>query len=485
LTSLLLKDVLKRMQGIYKTIDLRVACFRENVEWENALTAIRFSHLKATEVRDIYDGLRRKWGGKVDTPRLKVACQALPISKYSELTKELLEGTLSLKKLTVKFEGKRDIDSWNCNLTEYPHYLRKLEKWKTFEGAISTSTDIRPKMQRVDSDAKSLGFADIYSCMNEWLQSQLSHLETVDTIFSAPVYAIIDDVDVKDLTVKVKISSHIKMARSLHLDLLQLKGRGFWGQSIEKTGELISTSRKHLIDEKSVKLDPSFLAYEANYEIPSWNLTDFPDARLIYDKVEILEIDKKEERALAKIKEGKAPATNPFFWLFDRFCDYDELINQLKDPQGVATEKKCEPSKIFERAVSWLLALCGLQAIKLDEYEKFKPKAGKSEYDSVDIIVYSNEKSLIILSSCTTGLPKLNEDVPRLLDLKKRLEEDLFKETSMKLAPVIFSSKRMVGPVKDDAAKYNVKVIDSSDAESMVMHLRDGKIQDALAFIVQ
>ena len=59
LTELLLKDVLKHMEEIYKTIDLRTACFRDDAEGENALTVIRFSHLKTTAVREIYSDLRR------------------------------------------------------------------------------------------------------------------------------------------------------------------------------------------------------------------------------------------------------------------------------------------------------------------------------------------------------------------------------------------------------------------------------------------
>lgn len=485
LSNLLLKDILNRMEEIYKTIDLRTACFREEGGWENALTAIRFSHLETSSVQETYNDLRLKWGGAVDKPRLKVVCEALPISEYGDLAKRLLQdGTLCLKDLMIKFEGKKDIDSWNFNLTDYPSYLRKLEKWKTFDGNISRSTSIQQKLERAGSDARSLGFADAYNCINEWLQSRFSPNVSTDTIVSAPVYAVIDDVDVKDSKIKVRISSHRKMARSLYLNLLQWKGRGFWGQSMDRTEELSSTLKKALRDEKLVDVDPSFQECELEVNSTFLSPSDFLDARLIYDRVEPLEIDRKED-ALARFKERKAPAHNPFFWVYDRFCNYDELISHLKDPQGVAVTRKRDPSQVFERAVSWLLALCGLQTVKLDEYEKFRPKSGKSEYDSVDVLAYSREKSLIVLASCTTGLPDMNEDVPRLLDVQKRLEADLFKETSTKLVSVIFSSYRDLRPVKEQAMRYNVTVIDSDDSERMVLLLRDGKTQEALAVIVR
>jgi len=472
------------MEGVYKAIDLRTACFREDAEWENILTVIRFSHLETTGVSEIYDSLRRKWREEVDKPRLKVVCQALPISKYSDLARELLEdGTLSLNELTVRFEGKKDIDSWNCSFADYPHYLRGVEKWKAFDGVTSRSTSIHQRLERIDPDAMSLGFADIYNCINEWLQSRFSSQVSTDITLCAPVYAIIDDVDVKDTKIRVKISSHRTMMNSLHLNLLQWKGRRFWGQSMERTDELSSTSKKDLINEKPVDVDPSFQICVIYHEFPFLSPSDFLDVRLIYDRVEPLEVDRKEE-ALARFKERRTPSANPFFSVYDRFCDYDELISQLKDPRSVATNRKQEPSRIFERAVSWLLALCGLQTIKLDEYEKFRPRAGKSEYDSVDIIAYSREKSLIVLASCTIGLPDLNEDVPRVLEVTRRLEEELFKETSIKLVPVIFSCYRELTPVKKEAIQYDVKVIDSNDAERMVILLRDGRIQDALAFIV-
>lgn len=485
LSNLSLKDVLNHMKEIYKTIDLRTACFREDGAWENALAAIRFSHLETSAVQEIYDGLHLKWNGTVDKPRLKVVCEALPISEYGDLVRRLSEdGTLCLKELMIKFEGKKDIDSWNCNLTGYSSHLRKLEKWKTFDGAISRSQSIQQRLERVGSDARSLGFADAYNCINEWLQSRFSPNVSTDTIISAPVYAIIDDIDVKDSKIKIRISSHRKMVESLHLNLLQWKGRGFWGQSIERTDELNSMSKKDLRDEKLVDVDPSFQGCELEPNFSFSTPSDFLDARLIYDRVEPLEIDRKED-ALARFKERKAPAHNPLFWVCDRFCNYDELISHLKDPQGVTATRKRDPSQIFERAVSWLLALCGLQTIKLDEYEKFRPKAGKSEYDSVDILAYSREKSLLVLASCTTGLPDTNEDVPRLIDVQTRLEDDLFKETSTKLVSVIFSSYRDLGPVKEQAMKYNVTVIDSGDAERMVLLLRDGKTQEALAIIVR
>jgi len=482
LTELMLKDVLKQMEEIYKTIDLRTACFRDDGDWENALTVIRFSHLETTAVQEIYKGLRQRWGGEVNKPRLKVVCEALPFSEYSRLKESLLEGALSFKELVVKFERRRDIDSLGCHLTDYPHYLREVENWMLFDGVISRSTSIHEKLERIGSDARSLGFADTFNCINEWLQSRFSPQVSSDTIVYAPVYAVIDDLDVKDLSVKVKISFHREMIKSLRLNLLQWKGRSIWGEKIEKTDELRSTSKIDLINEKPVDVDPSFQTCEVDYEIPFLSPSDFIDARLVYDRVEPLEVDRKEE-ALARFKERKKPAVNPFFWLYDRFCNYDELISQLKDPQRFAANRKHEPGKIFERAVSWLLALCGLQTIKLDEYEKLKPRAGKSEYDSVDLIAYSKEKSLIILASCTIGLPDPNEDVPRLLEVTRRLEEDLLKETSTKLVPVIFSSYMELEPVKERAMKYNVRVIGSPDAERMVTLLRDGKTQDALAFI--
>jgi len=480
----LLKGVLKHMEGVYKTIDLRTACFRENAEWENILTVIRFSHLDTTAVNEIYDGLRRKWREEVDKPRLKVVCQALPISKYNDLARELLErGALSLNELTVRFEGKKDIDSWYCSFADYPHYLRMVERWKAFDGVISRSTSIHQRLERIEPDAMSLGFADIYNCINEWLQSRFSSQVSTDITWRAPVYAIIDDVDIKDSRVKVKISSHRTMMSSLHLNLLQWKGRGFWGQSIERTDELASTSKKDLVHEIPVNVDPSFQTCEVDHELPFLSPTDFLDVRLVYDRVEPLEIDRKEE-ALARFKERRKTSVNPFFSLYDRFCNYDELIDQLKNPQSVGVSKKADPGQIFERAVSWLLALCGFQTIKLDEYEKFKPRAGKSEYDSVDILAYSREKSLIILASCTIGLPKTDEDVLRILDVTRRLEEELFKENSTKLVPVIFSSYWELGPVKKEAMEYNVKVIDSNDAAQIVTFLREGKTQNALASIV-
>jgi hypothetical protein len=139
--------------------------------------------------------------------------------------------------------------------------------------------------------------------------------------------------------------------------------------------------------------------------------------------------------------------------------------------------------KVFERAVSWLLSLCGFNVIHLDEFEKLKVKGEKVEYDSVDLLAYDNAKSSLFLVACTIGIPKVEEDIIRLNEVKRKMFEELFNETSLQIFPIIFSSCKDLSPIKEAGQRYGVKVMDGNDTERLMNMVRDGEINETFILL--
>lgn len=476
LTDATLSDVIREMKDVYRSIDIRAAIGRQDEEWLNILTVIRFSQETTDELRTRHESQEARLK-TVSTQRLKILKNVFSITEWDQIRAQLSEGTILINGTKIGFDDKKSLDSLRCNLTSYPSYLRKTYRWNVFEGVLSSKMNLQKFVSTQDRDIRILGFPDTYAAIGEWLEVRYDSGVGSDVMVAAPVLATLDDVDLEGSKVHVRGTLHHAMTES-RLNLFLWKGTGvFPDRGIEKTNE-IKHLRQFTLDTRQMKQsDHPFRTFEIVEDIPGCTPSDYLDVRLIFAG---LEMDSKHDFVYRHL-ERKSSADAAFYRVFTRFCADEELRKQTLDPHSFKIDRKANPDAAFRRGISWLLSLSGLNAVRLDEYEKLK--AEKIEIDSVDVLAFAKDRSTILLAACTVGVPKVEEDTHRLGEVKRRLHEELFQQTNVHITPVIFSPTRELGLIKEKARPYGIKIIDGNDIERLMAAIREGQ-SDGVASIL-
>ena len=352
-----LRNALTRMQGVIRSFDLRSVIVYDDKEWGNLMTIIRFSHLEPKVMEQMYHILEERWP-KVNTERFKIICKALPLSEWDTLVSSFKEGVLRLEDIDVVV-SKEDLTEVPCYIKKWSSYLARLE-WNALQ--IKTGGP-RFNPEAFDGEAKALGFPDIYTAINGWLESRIKSSESFNVMVSIPIYAKIVDHDFYNGKVKVDVKFHEGLDNLLlSVATYRLGYDGYYK-------EITELHHIPILPDKSENLGEGLKLFVYKVEIPSIRSSDYLEFNLIHTKPDGLELDGVGE-LISKYLASKETAKNPMLWTFNRFCNIEELRSQLSDPYSVRPESKMSPDKMFERAVSWLLSLCGLSVIKLDEYEE-------------------------------------------------------------------------------------------------------------------
>jgi len=466
------------MKDVYRSIDLRAVTALQDDKWRNVLTVIRFSQETTGELKIRHTSQKSRLK-TVDTQRLKILRKAFSFDEWDHIRTQLSEGTILIDGIKIVFDDKKDLDSLRCYLTPHSSYFRKTDRWNLFECFLTTRADAQQLLNAQDRDIRDLGFPDAIAAAAEWLEVRYDSTTRNDVMIAAPAYAGLDDIDVEGSKVSVRGTLHYAMTGS-RLNLFLWKGRGMYpGTGITKTDE-IKDSRQFLLDVKSMKKsNESFRAFKVVDDIPTCAPSDYFDVRLIFAG---LEMDREEQFVHVSLERKSSPET-AFYRVFTRFCAEEELRKQVLDPHSVKIRGKVDPDSAFRRGVSWLLSLSGLNPVRLDEYEKLKAKGEKIEMDSVDVLAFASDRNTILLAGCTVGMPKVEEDTHRLGEVKRRLHEELFKGSNVRIAPVIFSPIRELGLVKEKARPYGIKVMDGNDIEKLIAAIRRGQSDDIVSIL--
>lgn len=472
-------DIISSMDQIYKCIDLRTATVWIDGKWLNVLTVIRFTFEDLEAIEEKYEKLKGKWGSMKEDD-FQIALKALHASKWHDLQDSFSKGIFDMNEFNVELEKQVNLGELKCNFYDYPQYTRKIDEWPLFEGYTITSANFNQQLGKAEPKIKLKGFPTIYTGICEMLQIKYNSGSNLNLVISAPLYAKIDDIDFWGQSAKVSVKRHKDM-QGLRLNTILWKSTGALGSSYEKTDEIKDLDYVDIDTDRTLTTE-FFSYFKWSKEFLNASPIDYLDARLIFKPLEALEIDKKGHY-ISRYLDRKSAVKNPFYNAFSRFCSRDEHFNQLLSPHTYRPKQKMGFDKVFERAVSWLLSLCGFNVIQLDEFEKLKVKGEKVEYDSVDILAYNNVKSSLFLVACTIGIPKVEEDITRLNEVKRKMFEELFNETSLQIFPIIFSSCKDLSPIKEAGQRYGVKVVDGNDTERLMNMVRDGEINETFILL--
>lgn len=455
------------LSPFFDVVDVRFACFRKGDEWINYAASIRFLCSGTSAV------LRAK---PIVTPYFRT-CYAggAMTDEWKDFQQAFASGRVQLQELTVTMHPAVELASLNLNLSKQSTYFTEKE-WPQYSAAINRR-DAGPDqetMNRASSDVIKLGYRDIYQAISTSLRVYLdqSMNASYDVFVSVPIYAKIDSIafDGSALTSTISFHDRLDGARLIiHL----LSGDG-WGP---RSGPIKEEYEMPLKTSEVERFGNSINRVALSTQLREASINDQIDCRLLLGGLILHEESDQVSRLLLKHPNKIFGVQFPLMSVLDRFCSLDDLSKQLLSP-----EKLKGSSKVFERAVSWLLASSGaFCVVKLDEFEKLIIKDSKFTKGSADLLAYAPAYSVIYVISCTVTIPQ-DRDIADVIECADYLSKEIFGDRRTKLLPALVTTKTDTGRVRDECVKRGVQLVDGNGIKSLMEELRLGDVKSFLGF---
>jgi len=90
---MLLGNFLKRQEGVYKSIDVRIAAVKSGAVWQNALTVLRFSYEEPAAIQNRHAAIKSKWP-ELETSNFQIQMQAWAFELLQILCQRWSEGEI-------------------------------------------------------------------------------------------------------------------------------------------------------------------------------------------------------------------------------------------------------------------------------------------------------------------------------------------------------------------------------------------------------
>ena len=103
-------------------------------------------------------------------------------------------------------------------------------------------------------------------------------------------------------------------------------------------------------------------------------------------------------------------------------------------------------------------------------------KENQHEIGTVDCIAYDEARNNLFLVNCTTG-PLDVKEIGRYLNVQQYIHEKLFKNTTVRLYSVLFTSTSRTGAIKT-ASEHNIpliKIFYQEDISTLLDLIEEGK----------
>jgi len=460
-----LKDFLDRVEGVYKSIDLRIVAAKSNDVWQNVLTVVRFSCKEVEELEDQQKELEARWG-KVQTENFRMELQAFTFFALQFLCEQFNEGKWF-------FFGDGDVQfgrsiaplSLDGRFEKYGYMRREVDTWPYFEACVGEHSPLL-KDERLQSEVKSQTIYDVYTLIRELLEVDFSSGLSLDFIVAAPFYAFIEHVDFAEQRCKIQVRFH-KDIKALAVSAIVRRG----DQENAPVSDKASSTFSALESEESGEY---MRLWTGEFELLNATPADHLYVNLIQRQPTALDVDVERDR-ISRLLELKKPAKEPLLAAFQRFCTLDELEEYLKNPIQAGLVKK-DASATFELAVAWLLGLCGFNIIWLGQTKHEAMKEDKATRFSVDILAYYQAENTVLLVGCTIGIPR-DDDIDNMKSVQRALLDEVFKDTQPQVMPCIFSA----APALSSKDRDGVRLLDTDDIRGILNYVRQGDIPHAIS----
>lgn len=202
--------ILTLFKEVYKSIDIRVACLRENdLDWRNVLTVIRFSNHELDTLHSTQARLVERLG-RIDDERFKTILAARPFSQWQTLNRQIMEGKIEIDDQAILCESGQDLESLSGSVQPFPHYAFNETEGNFLEVYSARNKTSEQVLRGCDSSAVRAGFPTIYEAINSLLMMRrFSSGVTTDIIVLAPTLATLEARDFDPNTGEMTVVSCI------------------------------------------------------------------------------------------------------------------------------------------------------------------------------------------------------------------------------------------------------------------------------------
>jgi len=470
-----LRDFLNRVEGVYKSVDIRIAAVKTDDIWQNALTVVRLSCRDKEELKE-YQSQLQKTLGRVETGKFIINMQSWPLESL-----DVLVGMLSSDKsmwllfngspAELHFERSIDLLDLEGDFQAYGMTRRERPAWPTFE-AIAGEHCRTIDETRVQGEVKSATGLDLYSLIRELFEMNFTPNTAFSFLVAAPFYAVIEDeaMDFEGQMCRVRVKFH-RNIKSLSVTAVAYTGD-------HESAPLRDKDRSIMSLEESEKQDEDFRLWTKRLSLPKARRNDYLSVTLMQTEPPSLDLASRSMQ-ISRLLASKEPAKNPLLAAFREFCPEDRLESYVTKPGETRPPAPKDPSSAFEGYVSWILGLCGFQSVWLGWTEHETLREGKIEHLRLDILAYYQKEDTLLLVACTLGSP--NQDIDIVNSVKEKLYTEVFKGTSIQIRGFVFSSQPRVDVAKQLGKQAGVTVFGSEDLRGILDYVRRGEIARALS----
>ncbi|GAG79629.1 unnamed protein product, partial [marine sediment metagenome] len=266
-----LGDFLNRLEGVYKSIDVRIAAVKSDDIWHNALTVVRFSYMEPKDLEEQQKELENKWS-KVQTSNFRIEMKAWPFATSETLSDLLKEGKWLLldvgsgPTLDLQFGRSIDLFSLDGRFNRHGYTRRENHSWPCFEALDGKHCPLL-REEQLQNEVKSHTLIGLYSLISELLEVDFHGGLDLDLIVNAPFYAKIENVDFAEQKCEVQVKFH-KDIKALAVTAIVRRGEGDNTPIRDKAGFSIKL-------EEAEELGEYMRLWTKQFDLPSATPADY------------------------------------------------------------------------------------------------------------------------------------------------------------------------------------------------------------------
>ena len=440
----------------YNSIDIRAACYKKNNSWFDAIIVIRFRKEEREKVKQEQIDILKKHG-EIKDELFQVILDAFPTSKWKEIVQNWSSSTIQFSESFTLNLSRRDFMEMS---TEEPHYHKGFsiidENWKSYHNSTSDQDQqVMSIVNQYNKKARDLRCRDIFEYLAKIFQISKEKTENLrHYIVIAPVYFKINSTEFTENDVKIKCEGYPENKIDFVIDFSKQYGNM---NTVTSDGVKINN---YEIESKT----PFTVSSPVNVQIDNqFRINVYRTNGILLDT---------NYGVVSNYFPTKGSDTNPIFNLFTKFIDYTIFEEMLFKLQA----RGLPPNKAFERAITWILNLTGISAIRLEEFETIGQLTEKVSMD----IIGSYDSDYLILANVTLSMPDT-----AMFETERNRRIILSKEfpQTKKFISIIFTPKSII-ELQNEALKHEVKLIGSDQLHKILEFLKTGDIQQAREMII-
>lgn len=463
-------EFVEAFKQFYQTIDVRAALLKHENQWRIVCTALRIHIASSSIIEREFKKLKTRYG-KMVSPRFRIIQHCYSFSEFERVVDVFSKGHLMLGDLEIPMDEKKDILELRGDIPWFSGSDDKptIANWPVLRAQVRLS-DRSKFNQLLQGDQEILrytavsGYTDPYAAIRELLEINFDSSTDSILVVEAEVPARIDSIKAdRTGTDAIRLNIHVMAHRTLSGLSCAIRQGPSLPQQL--SSQKVITLNRGRVRGYLRKLD-------GKVDVIS-SVDNQVEVELVYK-----DLGRLYSQGIHPIKLLRIEERNPLFMTLTHFCPWEQVKDLLERPEVMQVPNNVKQlslknkGKLHEVSIQWLLSILGLRAIWLHGYEKME--IDKYDYGSIDCLAYHELRNVLLLVNCTTGPPNQHE-MNRQMELQRRLSEETFHNTAVRLYSVVFTASHRPGIKQGIFTDANVRIFYREDIPKLLKLVNSGK----------